>query len=138
MRLVHLATPRRSLPVRPFCALSLALCLASLLCLGCTRNFFRQRADKEVDSILNQKDKYPQWAIEQYHVYPDPRARFADPTNPNRPPMPPDDPAAKKLSPNPQKPQAQGRHRLHRRQRLPAHCSPTGTPRTAPAARTLA
>ncbi len=38
------------------------------------------------------------------HVYPDSRARFADPTNPDRPPMPPDDPAAYDLSPNPQKP----------------------------------
>src|SRR5207249_4245019 len=32
------------------------------------------------------------------------RARFADPTNPDRPPMPPDDPAAWDLSPHPQRP----------------------------------
>src|SRR5207244_4315918 len=42
--------------------------------------------------------------VENFHVYPDPRARFADPTNPDRPPMPPDDPAAWDLSPHPQKP----------------------------------
>src|SRR5438874_2076573 len=71
---------------------------------GCTGTFFRQRADKDVDKILAEKDQYPQWAIEQYHVYPDPRARFADPTDPDHPPMPPDDPAARHLSPNPQKP----------------------------------
>src|SRR5690242_14755462 len=71
---------------------------------SCTRSFFRERADKEVDAVLCEKDKYPQWRIEQYHVYPDPRARFADPTDPDRPPMPPDDPAAHDLSPNPQKP----------------------------------
>src|SRR5712692_4429581 len=71
---------------------------------GCTRKFFRQRADKEVADILAEKDQYPDWQIEQYHVYPDPRARFADDSNPDCPPMPPDDPAAKDLSPNPQKP----------------------------------
>jgi hypothetical protein len=71
---------------------------------GCTRRFFRYRADKEVSEVLAQKDCYPAWAIEQFHVYPDPNARFADPTNPDRPPMPPDDPAACELSPHSQKP----------------------------------
>jgi len=71
---------------------------------GCTRRFYRDQADKEVSEILGQKDKYEAWRIENWHVYPDRRARFADPTNPDRPPMPPDDPAAYDLSPNPQKP----------------------------------
>lgn len=84
------------------CALLLAGLAASTG--GCTRKFFRQRADGEVDRILADKDRYPQWKIEGEYVYPDPRARFADPTNPDRPPMPPDDPAAECLSPNPQKP----------------------------------
>src|SRR5262249_5405337 len=39
-----------------------------------------------------------------YHVYPNPQARFADDTNPDRPPMPPDDPASAEMAPNPQKP----------------------------------
>jgi hypothetical protein len=71
---------------------------------GCTRHFFRERADAQVDRVLAEKDRYPEWKIENEHVYPDPRARFADSTNPDRPPMPPDDPAAQSLSPNPQKP----------------------------------
>jgi hypothetical protein len=79
---------------------------------GCTRNFFRQRADRDVDKILEEKDQYPQWAVEQFHVYPDPRARFADPTDPDHPPMPPDDPAARHLSPNPQKPGKAGSARV--------------------------
>jgi hypothetical protein len=71
---------------------------------GCTRNFYRKQADEQVAEILGQKNKYPAWAIENWHVYPDPRSRFGDPTNPNFPPKPPDDPAAFDLSPNPQKP----------------------------------
>ena len=71
---------------------------------GCTRNFFRKQADEEVSEVLAQKDKYPDWAIENWHVYPDPRARFADTDNPDFPPKPPDDPASYAMAPNPQKP----------------------------------
>src|SRR6516164_5474312 len=90
-------------------ALNLALA-AGLLAdfAGCTRSYYRKSADEEVAEVLAQKDKYPAWAIQNWHVYPDPRARFADPTNPDRPPMPPDDPAAYCMSPNPQKPKHVG------------------------------
>jgi outer membrane protein TolC len=71
---------------------------------GCSRRFYRNRADQEVMQILASKDKYPNWQIEQFHVMPDPRSRFASLGNPDRPPMPPDDPAAMKDAPNPQKP----------------------------------
>jgi hypothetical protein len=90
-------------------AVSRLLCLMVSLALlagfgGCTRAFYRKAADREVEDILTEKNKYPAWRIEQFHVYPDPRARFADPTNPDRPPMPPDDPAAWDLGPHPQQP----------------------------------
>src|SRR5207302_6153273 len=71
---------------------------------GCTRSFYRRAADKEVNDILAEKDKFPEWKIEQFHVYPDPRARFADPTDPDHPPMPADDEGAYKLSPHSQGP----------------------------------
>jgi hypothetical protein len=74
---------------------------------GCTRGYYRKEADKEVSEVLAQKDKYPAWAIENWHIYPDPRARFNDQGalgDPDHPPKPPDDPAAYALSPNPQKP----------------------------------
>jgi outer membrane protein TolC len=74
---------------------------------GC-RHFARKCSDKEVSEILGEKDRCPAWKIENWHIYADPRARFADPTNPDRPPMPPDDPAAYCLSPNPQKPKHVG------------------------------
>jgi hypothetical protein len=72
---------------------------------ACTRCFYRNCADREVNDILAEKEKYPAWwKIQAWHVYPDWRARFADPTNPDRPPMPPDDPAADALSPRAQRP----------------------------------
>jgi outer membrane protein TolC len=83
-------------------ALGMAGCL--LASLGCTRRFYRERTDRDVEQILTEKNCFDAWQIEQWHAYPDPMARFADPTNPDRPPMPPDDPGARMLSPNPQRP----------------------------------
>src|SRR6516165_4143096 len=88
--------------------LMLLMVLGLLAGTGCSRRFFRKQADREVLGLLTEKDKDPRWKIEFLHVYPDPRSRFADWTNPDRPPMPPDDVAAKTLSPNPQKPGHKG------------------------------
>src|SRR5437764_15047870 len=82
-------------------ALALTLLVESA---GCTRHFFRNRADEEVVEVLTEKDQYENARIENFHVYPNERARFADPSDPDHPPKPPDDPAAYDLSPNPQKP----------------------------------
>src|SRR5687767_1076422 len=89
-----------------FSRAALCVALALLFCAhtGCTRRFFRKQADQEVEAILKEKDKYDFWKIDNYHIYPDPRSRFADSQNPDRPAMPPDDPAARDLAPNPQRP----------------------------------
>ena len=71
---------------------------------GCSRKFFRERADADVEGIITQKNRFPAWSVKNWHVYPDPCARFADPFNPDRPPYPPDDYATRVLSPNPQHP----------------------------------
>jgi outer membrane protein TolC len=94
---------------RPGCAklrrgVSLVLLATLATFAGCTRQFFRERADAEVSNILAEKEKHLPWKLDNFHVYPDKRARFADPTDPDKPPMPPDDPAAHDLAPNPQRP----------------------------------
>ena len=86
----------------------LALVVVLSAMTGCTRRFFRNASDRDVEQLLAEKNQFEQWKIENWHVYPDARARFADPSNPDRPPMPPDDPAARALSPNPQKPRRAG------------------------------
>jgi hypothetical protein len=78
--------------------------LLLLVNVGCSRSFFRQAADKDVEGVITEKNKFPDWDIKSWHVYPDPRSRFADCNNPDRPPYPPDDYAARVLSPNPQHP----------------------------------
>src|SRR5262245_9197314 len=84
-------------------------CLVVLLALflaaaGCNRTLYRDNVDREVNDILREKDQFPAWKIDHFHVYPDPRARFSDQGRPDRPPAPPDDPATAEVSPMPQKP----------------------------------
>jgi hypothetical protein len=81
-----------------------ALAALTLTGAGCTRKHWRQRADNDVQGVITQKNVFPDWQVRNWHVYPDPRARFADPFRPDRPPYPPDDYAARVLSPNPQAP----------------------------------
>jgi outer membrane protein TolC len=69
---------------------------------GCTRRFFRERADRDVENLLTEKNVDPRWALENWYIYPDERARFVDTEKPDHPRKPPDDPAAAALAPNPQ------------------------------------
>jgi outer membrane protein TolC len=80
----------------------LALVLAAAA--GCTRHFFRERADRDVEDLLTEKSIDPRWDVRtrNWYVYPDPRARFADFDKPDHPKKPPDDPATAALSPDPQ------------------------------------
>lgn len=70
-----------------------ALCLLVLLT-GCTRQIYRLRADKEVKYLVSQKSNDDRWRYDTYTIGMDPRARYFDPTDPDCPPMPYDDPAS--------------------------------------------
>src|SRR5436190_5638777 len=97
----------RELLFRPFLSPRFYFLVAlglSTTAVGCTRKFFRERADIDALAMIHEKDRDPRWKIDNYYVYPDPRARFADWSDPDRPPMPPDDPASVALAPVPQRP----------------------------------
>ena len=76
------------------------LVVASLGTLGCTRNFYRTQADSEISYMVHQLSSLTNKPLEYFNIYSDPRSRLFDPTNVDRPPMPPDDPAAHKLMHN--------------------------------------
>lgn len=80
------------------------MALTVIFPVGCSRTFFRNAADRDVEGVITEKNKFPDWDVKSWNVYPDPRSRYADPNNPDRPPYPPDDYAARVLSPNPQHP----------------------------------
>jgi outer membrane protein TolC len=67
-----------------------------LICLsgGCTRAFYRFRADRDTYSAINERDHDPRWDLPRISVDTPPQSRLHDPFNPDHPPMPPDDPAA--------------------------------------------
>jgi outer membrane protein TolC len=66
-----------------------------LMCvLGCSRGFYREQADQETYTATGEHIVRPAEAIGRLQLEPPPTARFADPTNPDCPPQPPDDPVA--------------------------------------------
>ncbi|MEX2285501.1 MAG: TolC family protein [Planctomycetaceae bacterium] len=72
-------------------ACGILLCLAST---GCSRTFWRLQADKDVYHLLDAKTLDPRWDLPRLDLTPDPRSRFCDPYDPDKPPLPLDDPAA--------------------------------------------
>lgn len=71
-----------------------AALLSAALPAGCSREHYRQQADREVGDLLQCANQQAGTEVRDYGVYPDPKSRYFDPYDPDRPPMPPDDPAA--------------------------------------------
>jgi outer membrane protein TolC len=74
--------------------LRLLLLLAAILASGCTRAYYRRSADRDTYQAIAQHSNEALWPIANPPVYPPPQSRLFDPFNPDRPPLPPDDPAA--------------------------------------------
>lgn len=64
---------------------------------GCSRAFWRTQADEDAYAAVSEKAAGPLWNLGPYTAQPNPNARFFDPFDPDRPPMPPDDPASHSL-----------------------------------------
>lgn len=75
----------------------IALAAALLLCTGCTRAYYHRQADREVQRIVTEKTMPGRWGLPGFFLQYDPRSRYFDPTNVDRPPMPPDDPVSHRL-----------------------------------------
>lgn len=82
------ALARRERAMAAFWVMLLSLLAAS----GCTRAFWRNQADCCVYMAVNTAQQDPQWQMRDFTINIRPTSRLYDPTNPDRPPMPPDDP----------------------------------------------
>ena len=71
--------------------------LAAAAPLGCHRGYYRERADAEAYALMAERSLHPHWPLENPSIQVDPRSRMYYPFDPDRPPMPPDDPAAHRL-----------------------------------------
>jgi outer membrane protein TolC len=67
-----------------------------LLCIviGCGRAWYRRDADRDTYAALEERNSDPQWHVPYLSLQPNPASRLYDPSDPDYPPMPPDDPAA--------------------------------------------
>jgi len=74
-------------------------CLAAgvaLACLaGCTRHYYRDFADRDVYRIERERMTDPRWATPARPVEAAPKSRIGDVHDPDREPIPPDDPASR-------------------------------------------
>ncbi|MFL5245807.1 MAG: TolC family protein [Gemmataceae bacterium] len=71
--------------------------LALIACsIGCTRAYYRRQADEETYGAIAERTDDPQWPVGNIGIDAPPESRLYDPFDPNRPPMPPDDPAAQR------------------------------------------
>jgi hypothetical protein len=61
---------------------------------GCSRTEHRLQADREAYDVIAERNDDPRWHAADYSIEIDPRSRYFDPCDPDRPPMPPDDPAS--------------------------------------------
>jgi outer membrane protein TolC len=69
--------------------------VSTLLALGgCTRQHYRFQADRDAYDLVAEKSFDPRWGLSQYDVYMDPRSRYYERYDPDRSPMPVDDPAS--------------------------------------------
>ena len=64
------------------------------VCTGCTRAFWRTDADRETYPIVAERAAEAGFATDRLALDPPPQSRLADPTSPDTPPKPPDDPVA--------------------------------------------
>lgn len=71
-----------------------SLAAVVFLVLGCSPASYRQRADRQTYRILRERMVDPRWVLPDRPVEPAPESRIALIENPDRGPMPPDDPAA--------------------------------------------
>lgn len=61
---------------------------------GCSRQFWRKQAEKDTYNAIGEKLNDPRWELPRVNLTPDQRSRFYDPYDPDKEPLPPDDPSA--------------------------------------------
>ncbi len=74
-----------------------AVVAASLSVVGCNRAHYREQADAAAYAAVEGATANPQFQLHGYGIGIDPRSRLYDPTSPDCPPMPPDDPESHRL-----------------------------------------
>lgn len=72
----------------------LTLFILALLLSSCSRAYYRESADKDSYAAILERPADPRWNVPDINIQPPPASRLYNPYDPDRPPMPPDDPTA--------------------------------------------
>jgi hypothetical protein len=79
-------------------AASLMLLAALIVLPGCSRAYYRQQADVAVTELIDEKSILDErYGLSNFHIDVSPQSRMYDPSDPDGPPMPTDDPESNKL-----------------------------------------
>ncbi|HUV63293.1 MAG TPA: TolC family protein [Sedimentisphaerales bacterium] len=91
IRILSMRVSPQAFPVwvMPFLLVSVVIAAG-----GCSRTGHRLQADREAYDVIAERNDDPRWHAADYGIEIDPRSRYFDPCDPDRPPMPPDDPAS--------------------------------------------
>src|SRR4030065_1175427 len=84
---------RNSIPMAAW-VMSILLVSVVITVSGCSRTEHRLQADREAYNVIAERNVDPRWQTPDYSIEIDPRRRYFDSCDPDRPPMPPDDPAS--------------------------------------------
>ena len=68
--------------------------IASWASCGCSQSQYRLQADRDAYDVIAERNADPRWRADAYDIDMDPRSRFFDPHDPDRSPMPLDDPTS--------------------------------------------
>ena len=94
-----LSAMRINLPLISAQQLTLASLCVLLFASGCARSWYREQADREAADVVAEKVIAAAGPVESepFSITPGPASRLYDSTDPDHPPLPPDDPASHNL-----------------------------------------
>ena len=79
---------------RPIWVLLIVPVCAIVAANGCSRTKYRLQADRQAYDVIAERNGDPRWYVADYSIEMDPRSRYSDPYDPDRSPMPSDDPTS--------------------------------------------
>jgi len=82
--------------IHPAWRMPFLLVFILLVTTGCSRTTYRLQADREAYDVIAERNKDPRWAVPANSIEMDPRSRYFDEHDPDRAPMPLDDPDSHK------------------------------------------
>ncbi len=80
--------------IPPVWGLLILLACVGFVAHGCSRAKYRLQADCDAYNTIAERNADPRWSESSLSIEMDPRSRYFDPCNPDRSPMPLDDPAS--------------------------------------------